>query len=429
MEDKTIVSQGIAATDDAIWEGIPRGICTIYTNDCVAHALLYFCQLLKGVTDRVEIMPLQWLQDSRFVDFDDVDKIQDIYFVLGEGIHKVEYEGAQFRITVDNFINCRELLANRMSSDIIKQVYIEFMKGNDMKADFMKLINDSKIVWKGLCERLKTKRKDVIKKYIFDAEGYWEFMSTTELRPPESLFLREGQRDKLLEYVKNFLNPETKKEYMKFNVPYKCNILLHGSPGSGKTSTCLVVASYVNTNIGIIPVSRGLDDAKLIRAINNVTQNDCKIIIIEDVDCLFEDRKALDTTRNSLTLSGILNCLDGLCRNDGIIVFLTTNNVNALDRAMVRSSRIDFRMEYSSADEHQTKECFRYFCPNHMHEFESFWERVRHKKYTISNLQEFLWQYRKENSINKHVKAFFDIIEETKTGSNDADDSMQKLYC
>ena len=154
-----------------------------------------------------------------------------------------------------------------------------------------------------------------------------------------------------------------------------------------------------------------MDDSKLIHAINNVKKNDCKVIIIEDIDCLFQDRKAHDTLRNSLTLSGILNCLDGLCRNEGIIVFLTTNTVEVLDNAMVRSSRIDYRLAYDHADEYQTKQCFHYFCPHLEKEVDAFYEGVRHKQYTIANLQEFLFKNNNKDSVTKLIKEFFAIID------------------
>jgi chaperone BCS1 len=297
------------------------------------------------------------------------------------------------------------------SPEIIKQVIVDVVVCNDPRESIDVLFKNAREAWHQLCEKLKCLRNDVIKKYVYDPEGFWDFMSTTEHRPKESLFLKQGEQEKILEYVEKFVKHETKQEYIKFNVPYKSNILLYGVAGAGKTSTCLVVASYLKTNIGIIPIAKDLDDSKLIHAINNVKKNDCKVIIIEDIDCLFHDRKAHDTLHNSLTLSGILNCLDGLCRNEGIIVFLTTNNVSALDSAMIRSSRIDYRLAYDYADEFQTKKCFEYFCPHLMHEFEVFYQGISHKKYTIANLQEFLFKNKDRETLTKSIKEFLSIVE------------------
>jgi chaperone BCS1 len=367
---------------------------------------------LKGNYNNVEVLPCKWFKTSSFVDYDETQKINEEFFMLGVGEHEIVLESSTFQLSVRNYIDSKELVVSGdYSPEIIKQVIVDVVVCNDPRESIDVLFKNAREAWHQLCEKLKCLRNDVIKKYVYDPEGFWDFMSTTEHRPKESLFLKQGEQEKILEYVEKFVKHETKQEYIKFNVPYKSNILLYGVAGAGKTSTCLVVASYLKTNIGIIPIAKDLDDSKLIHAINNVKKNDCKVIIIEDIDCLFHDRKAHDTLHNSLTLSGILNCLDGLCRNEGIIVFLTTNNVSALDSAMIRSSRIDYRLAYDYADEFQTKKCFEYFCPHLMHEFEVFYQGISHKKYTIANLQEFLFKNKDRETLTKSIKEFLSIVE------------------
>lgn len=388
--------------------------CCMYTNDILAKSLLYFAHTVTNENHNLEVLPSKWFKTSSFVDYDETQKLNEEFFVLGEGEHILNLDDDVFEISVSNYIDSKEMIVSGdYNPEIIKQIYVRVNQTQRVnpKDCFDNLFKKARDAWNQLCEKLKSTRNDAVKKYVYDPEGYWDFMSTTDHRSPDSLFLKDGEKEKLLQYVETFVNPETKKEYIKFNVPYKSNILLYGTPGTGKTSTCLVVASYLKTNIGIIPISKDLDDSKLIHAINNVKKNDCKVIIIEDIDCLFQDRKAHDTLRNSLTLSGILNCLDGLCRNEGIIVFLTTNTVEVLDNAMVRSSRIDYRLKYDYADEYQTKQCFHYFCPHLEKEVEAFYESVCHKQYTIANLQEFLFKNKSKESVVKLVKEFFAIID------------------
>ena len=65
--------------------------------------------------------------------------------------------------------------------------------------------------------------------------------------------------------------------------------------------------------------------------IQNLTfhkQLDCCLIVLEDVDCLFEHtHKPHDSAKTLLTLLGLLNCMDWLlhCRAEGLIMFLTAN--------------------------------------------------------------------------------------------------------
>ena len=46
---------------------------------------------------------------------------------------------------------------------------------------------------------------------------------------------------------------------------------------------------------------------------------------------------------NRLTLSGLLNAIDGVTSSEGRIVFMTTNYVDKLDPALIRPGRVDFR--------------------------------------------------------------------------------------
>jgi AAA+ superfamily predicted ATPase len=389
--------------------------CCLYSNDINAKSVLFYaCKLLKNVNS-LEILPQKWFKNSSYIDYNEIQKntFGNDFFILGDGNYIIEFENVMLQISVNKFIDNRKMIiaGQDHSVEIIKQVIITVIKqlsDIDDRQCIYNFIAYSRDKWNNFCENQKKFDINKVKKYIFNAECmHWEFMSETHMRHKDSLFLHD--KDKLLDYVENFVKSETKDEYIKFNIPYKSNILLHGVAGSGKTSTCLVVASHLKTNLGVIPISRDLDDGKLIYAINGVKKNNCKVIIMEDIDCLFHDRKQHDTLKNSMTLSGILNCLDGLCRNEGIIVFLTTNNINVLDHALVRSSRIDLKIEYKFADELQTKLCFEYFCPNISEQFNEFYKHISHKQYTIANLQEFLFRNKCKPKIIDFISELYEI--------------------
>lgn len=399
--------------------------CVFFTNDRAAKCLLHYvynkakeCDIIQ----HVESLPYEWIKTSNYVDYDDVERTKEFY-ILGKGEHKYTDldQNVTFCIKVSNVIEDMKILARTdYKLEIMKQIEVHVTSSPDMTDEMLainELVKKATSHWNDFQEKIHNNNGDIIRKYVYDPDGggYWDFMSATESRDEHSLFLKQSEKEKLLEYVKDFINPETKKDYIKYNIPYKSNILLYGVPGAGKTSTCLVVASALKTNIGIIPISRQLDDSKLIHAINNVKKNNCKIIIMEDIDCLFSDRKANDTMKNALTLSGLLNSLDGLCRNEGIIVFLTTNDIDVIDAAMLRSMRLDYRIEYTHADEYQTRECFRYFRPNNMDDFDAFYALIKHKSYTIANMQEFLFKHKKEKNLIEHISKFNEILQQDKS--------------
>ena len=125
---------------------------------------------------------------------------------------------------------------------------------------------------------------------------------------------------------------------------------MYGVPGSGKTSTINSIASHFDCDIHTIPLSTDMDDSKLVEAFSSVSSEDSdrqnrKIILIEDIDCIFEDRKEGDSIKNKVTLQGLLNCMDGFTCVEGGLIFITANKPESLDNAMIRSCRVDYKLE------------------------------------------------------------------------------------
>lgn len=62
-----------------------------------------------------------------------------------------------------------------------------------------------------------------------------------------------------------------------------------------------------------------------------------------------------------VTLSGLLNALDGIAAQEGRILFATTNDYDALDPALCRPGRLDLHIEFKLASKYQCREMFRRF--------------------------------------------------------------------
>ena len=72
-------------------------------------------------------------------------------------------------------------------------------------------------------------------------------------------------------------------------IPYRRGYLLHGPPGSGKTSFIQALAGSLNYNICLLNLAeRGLTDDKLNHLLGLVP--DRSIILLEDVDSAFNRR-------------------------------------------------------------------------------------------------------------------------------------------
>ena len=62
-----------------------------------------------------------------------------------------------------------------------------------------------------------------------------------------------------------------------------------------------------------------------------------------------------------ITLSGLLNALDGVSAQEGRLLFATTNRYHSLDPALIRPGRMDIRVEFRLASQYQARELYKRF--------------------------------------------------------------------
>jgi len=75
-------------------------------------------------------------------------------------------------------------------------------------------------------------------------------------------------------------------------VPYRRGYLLHGPPGTGKTSFTQAIAGELKLNICYLNLSGGtMDDDGLNRALNDAPSH--SIILLEDIDGIFTGRESV----------------------------------------------------------------------------------------------------------------------------------------
>jgi mitochondrial chaperone BCS1 len=120
----------------------------------------------------------------------------------------------------------------------------------------------------------------------------------------------------------------------------------------------------------------GLDDTSLGRLISRMPEK--SILLMEDIDVamhqgLSREQPELESTKshrksssestntNNITLSGLLNALDGVAAQEGRILFATTNKYSALDPALSRPGRMDIHIEFKNASRGQAVELFKRF--------------------------------------------------------------------
>ncbi|KIK45543.1 hypothetical protein CY34DRAFT_10308 [Suillus luteus UH-Slu-Lm8-n1] len=219
--------------------------------------------------------------------------------------------------------------------------------------------------------------------HIFMADttyGCWRWNGARQKRPMSSIVLQPGVKDMLLADCKDFLCSED--WYAERGIPFRRGYLLHGVPGSGKTSLIHSLAGELGLDIYVVSLSsKGMSDNTLTTLMGHVPSR-C-ILLLEDLDAAFTRSVSRDASStgaptasntnstttetndgSTLSLSGLLNSLDGVAAAEGRLLFATTNHIERLDPALSRPGRMDVWVNFTHATKWQAEGIFKCFFPS-----------------------------------------------------------------
>ena len=382
-------------------------LITLYSHKNDTRVILsYICDKLEKENKIIDC-ECDSSERKHFRDYkkDNSDYIFLHNFIPQNGIYIIN----DIEIEISDFI-----LNNKVQTIIFKEEFHHIKKVTFKNSSKAKIIEFMEEAFNNKFKQKKEKFAEVSGNKIIKKKwtGYsWAYDSSIPKRGFESIFMKEDHINKIKDPIIKFIKKETYNDYNKHGIPYKLNIMLHGSPGVGKTSLIHTIASECGANLCVLNINAELKEEAMIEAISQVNEDDKKsILVLEDIDCIFADRKANDSLKNNITMNGILNCLDGFNNPEGLIVIMTTNFPDKLDEALMRSGRIDLDIELTYLNKFQARNMFLSFFNNEEY-FEILWENI--KKYSVepSTMIQFLFNNRHEEDISCKFEDFYKIIE------------------
>ncbi|RAH84395.1 P-loop containing nucleoside triphosphate hydrolase protein [Aspergillus japonicus CBS 114.51] len=279
----------------------------------------------------------------------------------------------------------------------------------------------------------------------------WAGLPSKRPRPLSTVIVEPDIKRAIIADLTDFLQPRTRSWYHERGIPYRRGYLFQGPPGTGKSSLCLAIAGLLSLQIFTVSLnSKTVDGDSLSRLFLSLP--DRCIVLLEDVDQagianrdLDETRPLTDVTSESpdcgenidtpetskrfyggVTLSDILNIIDGVSAQEGRILIMTTNDPDSIDKALRRPGRVDRIFSFGLATERDIKEQFLTFFvkPSNqsfivepqtlnvncalesaspewsldeiIHLSDSFANKVESNKYAAALIQNYLLCYRKD---------------------------------
>ena len=230
-----------------------------------------------------------------------------------------------------------------------------------------------------------------------------------------------SNKGEILDRINFFINNQD--YYVRMGIPYTMGLLFYGAPGTGKTSFIKALANLLQRHIIEIPLKKihtceSLYDAFYTEGVEDLSLKfKEKIIVLEDIDAMDDIiQKRLDKPElskkdflkdsdsdsdgdgdnssnkvdfskffNSLinepkssssfnkvkdiSLSFLLNLMEGILEMDGRIIIMTTNHIDKIDPALIRPGRIDIKINFKLLNNKSINEMVKFYIPD--------WKNIR----------------------------------------------------
>ncbi|KAJ3545023.1 hypothetical protein NM208_g2721 [Fusarium decemcellulare] len=205
-------------------------------------------------------------------------------------------------------------------------------------------------------------RTSIFRATKVDAEDdmSWMRCMSKATRPMSTIALEESHKQGLIKDLRRYLDPQTKHWYANRGIPYRRGYLFSGPPGTGKTSLTLAAAGLMGLDIYMVNLNSPRLNEDNLATLFQELPSTC-LVLLEDIDAtgLTQKRSQETATMGSrrrkkrdqerISLSGLLNTIDGVAAQEGRVLVMTSNHTDNIDPALLRPGRIDFTIKFGLA--------------------------------------------------------------------------------
>lgn len=271
--------------------------------------------------------------------------------VPGYGIHQYSLNGTRVWITREQDASKKSSFAQQLDreNDVLTITFVS--RNRHVAEQFLRSIRE---VWRK--RSLRTVR------ILQPDYGQWRLLSERTPRPLDTLYLPPSTLE-VVDEIRSFF--DLRDTYTRLGIPWRRGYLFEGAPGTGKSSFVVALAGELGIPVCIISMqASGLNDQRLLHDIaklpprcillmedfENAVQGMCVTPIGHRASATPPPARGQDT--GSVTLSGLLNAIDGVASSEGRVLIMTSNDSSQipLPDALIRPGRIDRRVPFDHMD-------------------------------------------------------------------------------
>ena len=185
---------------------------------------------------------------------------------------------------------------------------------------------------------LKEHTAKTVNKYNVGDGGVSSKILTDDILTQNSVFEIIPETKDILNEIESFLTERDK--WVGLGLPYKLHFILHGAPGTGKSTFVKYVATKFEKILNVYDLNE--------QSIGSTYPLDGSFILFEDIHSVGSLLKEPVGEKHKTSLSGFLNALDGVAGSDNLVIFSTTNYLDKLDPAIMRPGRTSLVREFKA---------------------------------------------------------------------------------